>query len=261
MNEQRLQELRELLPEVDRDLHRAFPFEIEAVRDSGDPETKNWYTMIGHAAVFNRWSLDLGGFRERVKTGAFDDALSRDPHVVHTIDHDTSKTLASTRSKPVTLELSTDPKGLRYFSKIKPTSYALDLRMNLEDGTINQSSFAFTVKRDEWKIIDEDGDERVERTIIEVDELFDVTTCAMGAYPSTDAALAVRSLVVGRSLRAGPVVAPLAGDEKEVAPVVPEGMPQTSDEDVKRELQRLKRQADEAFARATERVLKRGGTQ
>jgi HK97 family phage prohead protease len=91
--------------------------------------------MVGHAAVFNRWSLDLGGFRERIKKGAFDEVLSRDPHVVHVIDHDTAKILASTRSK--SLDLSIDPKGLRYWSKVAPTSYANDLRILLERGDIS----------------------------------------------------------------------------------------------------------------------------
>jgi phage head maturation protease len=41
-----------------------FDFEVERVSENGDEAGA--YTMVGHAAVFNRWSLDLGGFRERI---------------------------------------------------------------------------------------------------------------------------------------------------------------------------------------------------
>ena len=192
----RMQELREFVPDVDEQLQRLFPFEVEEVRDSG--AGPGVYTVKGHAAVYNKWSLDLGGFRERIKPGAFTTALSSDPHVLHLWDHDTAKSLSSTRSKDYPLELTEDPRGLRYYSKVAPTSYAADLRVLLEGGVIDQSSFAFTVREDEWKIREIDGEEIVQRTIVEVDQLFDVTTCAMGAYPTTDSALAVRSLSLGR---------------------------------------------------------------
>lgn len=194
--EARIAELREFVRAVDPDLHREFEFRVEDVAESG--AGPGIYTIKGHAAVFNRWSLDLGGFRERVKTGAFDEVLSRDPHVLHTWDHDTAKTLSSTRSKKYPLELSLDPRGLRFFSKPAPTTYAEDLRVLLDGDVIDQASFAFTVAKDEWRIIEEGGEERVERSIVEVGELLDVTTCAMGAYPATDSVLAVRSLALGQ---------------------------------------------------------------
>jgi HK97 family phage prohead protease len=226
----RLEEVRDFVRSVDGDLQRTFPFEVEEVRDSG--AGAGIYTVKGHAAVFNKWSLDLGGFRERVMPGAFDEVLSRDPHVLHLWDHDTSKALSSTRSKDYPLELRTDPAGLRFYSKVAPTSYSQDLRTLLEGGVIDQSSFAFIPAKDEWRIKEDDtGREVIERDIVEVAELFDVTTCAMGAYPTTDSALAVRSLASGRSLRAGPNVALLEADvEKEDASVAPGVTPQAEDE-------------------------------
>src|SRR3954451_21542416 len=221
----RLEEVRDFVRSVDPDLQRVFPFEVEDVRDSGSGG--GVYTVKGHAAVFDRWSLDLGGFRERVAQAAVDNVLSRDPHVLHLWDHDTARALSSTRSKDYPLELRTDPSGLRFYSKVTPTSYANDLRLLLEGGVIDQSSFAFTVAKDEWRITEEGDQERVELTIIEVDQLFDVTTCAMGAYPTTDSALAVRSLSLGRLAGAEQLAASIAEDEqKEVAPAKdPEGTP------------------------------------
>ena len=188
-------------PERQPDLEiRTFPFAVEDVRDAEGGRSKD-FTIKGHAAVYNKWSHDLGGFREKIAKGAFDNALSRDPHVLHLWDHDTRFVLSSTRNK--TLELRSDPAGLRMWSKVAPTSYAADLRVLMERDDINQSSFAFTVAKDEWKIVEEGDEERVERTILEVGELFDVTTTAMGAYPTTDSQVAMRTREHARALAEG----------------------------------------------------------
>lgn len=254
---ERLEEVRAFVQECDRELQRTFPFEVEEVRDSG--AGGGVYTVKGHAAVFNKWSLDLGGFRERIKKGAFDEALSKDPHVLHLWDHDTARALSSTRSSTYPLELRVDPHGLHFYSKVAPTTHAADLRILIEGGVIDQASFAFTVARDEWRLIEEDGEERVERTILEVKDLFDVTTCAMGAYPTTDSALALRSLVSGRSQRAGITsAAPAETDpvaaEKEDASEPPAVTPRASDEDATaRAISEMKRQARADLAVARER--------
>lgn len=162
---------------------RTFPFEVEDVRDAEGGRSPD-FVVRGHASVTGKWSLDLGGFREQVHPKAFDQVLAGDPHVVHDWDHDTRYVFSSTRNK--TLELRMDPVGLHFWSRVAPTSYAADLRVLLDRGDITQSSFAFTVAKDEWKVRKEGEDEVVERTILEVGELFDVTTTALGAYPQTD---------------------------------------------------------------------------
>lgn len=166
---------------------RAFPFELGDLRDSGAGAGQ--FTIVGHAAVFNMWSLDLGGFRERILPGFFDEVLSADPDVFHLIDHDTSKVLSRTRSK--TLELGLDKRGLRMWSRVAPTSYGADLRVSMDRGDIDQASFAFEVAKDEWRIKDDgNGNETIERDLITCAGLYDVTTCAMGAYPQTDSQVA-----------------------------------------------------------------------
>jgi HK97 family phage prohead protease len=177
---------------------RTFAFELEEIRDAEGGRSDD-YTIRGHAAVFNTWT-DLGFFKERVAKGAFDDVLAADPHTLHTWDHDTAKTLSSTRATPPTLELRVDPRGLHFWSRVAPTSYAADLRILMERGDVNQASFAFTVADDEWVIRGDGDDEVIERTIVKVAELFDVTTTAMGAYPTTDSQLAARTLERARAI-------------------------------------------------------------
>jgi HK97 family phage prohead protease len=141
-------------------------------------------TVAGHAAVFNRLSHDLGGFREKIKADAFNAVLDGNPDVHLLWDHSTLHTLARTANK--TLDLRIDPKGLHFWARVAPTSYAADLRVLMERGDIDQASFAFIVGDDEWLI---DEEENVTRTITRVSDLFDVTITAQGAYPQTDASL------------------------------------------------------------------------
>lgn len=191
MNE-RIAEVRSWVEENDSKLYRSAPFELQELRDSGNGIPGS-YAIKGTASVYNKWSLNLGGFRERILPGAFDRVLGEDPHVLHTWDHDTSKALSSTRSKQFPLELSPLERALGFYSRVAPTSYSQDLRILMEGDVINQSSFAFTVREAEWRFIEDE--DILERDIGEVDGLFDVTTCAMGAYPQTESEIAVRSLL------------------------------------------------------------------
>jgi HK97 family phage prohead protease len=162
------------------------PLELEW-RASGDPQRDGQMVVKGYAAVFNRLSMDLGGFREKIVPGAFDNALAADPHVLLLWDHASSLILGSTRATdPESLELRSDQNGLRFFSRVVPTTYASDLRALMDAGIVRQASFGFTVERDSWTI---DDKENVTRTIIEISSLFDVTVTAMGAYPQTASSL------------------------------------------------------------------------
>jgi len=153
------------------------------IRDSGAGDGQ--LTMRGHAAVFNRESLDLGGFKEIIAPGAFTSCLDGIPDVHLCWDHDTSLTLARTKNK--TLELREDPYGLHTWARMAPTSYANDLAVLMRRGDVDQMSFRFTIDEEEWR---EDADGNITATVTKVGELMDVTVCARGAYPQTDASLA-----------------------------------------------------------------------
>jgi uncharacterized protein len=158
-----------------------------AVRTAGDgPEH---YTIRGHAAVFNRLSENLGGFRERIAPGAFSAVLERMPDVRLLVDHEASSVMARTANQ--TLELREDPMGLHVWARV-PTALgdAADLRVRMETGLVNQMSFAFTIA-DEHRL---DDDESVEDgvpiyEVREVGELFDVSAVTYPAYPQTDVSL------------------------------------------------------------------------
>ena len=173
------------------------------IRDSATGDGS--YTIRGHAAVFDKLSLDLGGFREKVAPTAFDRVLTENPDVLAVWDHDTRYTLARTHNK--TLELRTDPYGLHVWMRVAPTSYAQDLRVLMERGDINQASWMFTIERETWTITEQaNGDELVIATIEEVGDLYDVTVTGRGAYPQTDMSVAQgRSARFEQALREGRV--------------------------------------------------------
>ena len=138
----------------------------------------------GYAARFNKWSEDLGGFREKIAPKAFAKALkTSDTRAL--FNHDSNYVLGRTTSK--TLDLREDDKGLK-FSVIPPdTQWARDLGVSMERGDITQCSFGFTLSEggDEWH--DKGG--AITRTIREVRSLQDVSIVAFPAYPDTSVAL------------------------------------------------------------------------
>lgn len=144
--------------------------------------------ITGYAAVFNKMSEDLGGFRENIKPGAFKKALPRSD-VRGLFNHDSNYVLG--RQSNGTLSLKEDKNGL--WMEIQPpdTQIIRDLVLApIKRGDIKEQSFGFIVKKDEWDNIDgEKKDKPITRTIIEIDELFDVSPVTFPAYPDTSVAL------------------------------------------------------------------------
>ena len=70
------------------------------------------------------------------------------------------------------------------------TSYGKDLAINMKNGNISQSSFAFTIAEngDEWST-DEEGNDI--RTITKIDRLFDVAIVTYPAYNQVESDLVV----------------------------------------------------------------------
>ena len=143
-------------------------------------------TVVGYGAVFNSMSNDLGGFREYIAPEAFEGRLEDDVRFL--VNHDANLVLARTTNN--TLRLSVDEKGLRYEADMPNTSTARDLMELLKNGTISQSSFAFTVEDDSWEI--KDGMNI--RTINKVSRLYDVSSVTYPAYNAASSSVALRSM-------------------------------------------------------------------
>lgn len=140
----------------------------------------------GHAAVFDKWSEDLGGFRERILHGAFASAILEDD-VRALFNHDSNMVLGRNRSG--TLRMAEDDWGLSVEIDPPDTQWARDLLVSMRRGDITQMSFGFKVEKggQSWG----KDDQGSTRTLTKV-RLFDVSPVTYPAYPQTD--VAVREL-------------------------------------------------------------------
>ena len=176
-------------------------------------------TVVGYGAVFNSMSNDLGGFREYIAPEAFEGRLEDDVRFL--VNHDANLVLARTTNN--TLRLSVDEKGLRYEADMPNTSTARDLMELLKNGTISQSSFAFTVEDDSWEM--KDG--MNVRTINKVSRLYDVSSVTYPAYNAASSSVALRSMEKWQ--------------EKEEAKKLEENLAKEKEEGIKEEKDLMKR--------------------
>jgi HK97 family phage prohead protease len=158
---------------------------VDELRVDGETDSPR---IIGHAAVFNMLSENLGGFREQIAPGAFAKTLGGDVRAL--FNHDPNYPLG--RTKANTLRLTEDSKGLAVEIDPPDTAQARSVVEALRRGDVSQMSFGFRTIRDEWENRP-NGD--VIRTLLEV-KLFDVSPVTFPAYTQTDAA--VRSLEAWR---------------------------------------------------------------
>lgn len=158
----------------DREIRTLPVRELRVAQEAGAPAK-----LVGYASVFNVWSEDLGGFRERFLPGAFTNVL-KDADVRALINH--NPTLILGRTKANTLSLRQDDTGLWMEVTLPDTQYARDLAESVKRGDIDQMSFAFSVLKDDWAYAD---DGTVRRTVIELDSLDDVSPVTYPAYPQT----------------------------------------------------------------------------
>lgn len=149
--------------------------ELRVVEKTDEPPV-----IEGHAAVFDLLSVDLGGFRERVRKGAFAKTIA-EADIRALWNHDMNFVLGRTKSR--TLELKEDDRGLWIRAYPPATALVQDLVLTpIRRGDVDQMSFMFDVVRQEW--IENEGEMPV-RDLVET-RLYDVSPVTFPAYPQTD---------------------------------------------------------------------------
>ena len=151
-------------------------------------------SLSGHAAVFDRVAR-LPNNWEAMGRSAFDGVLDDDVRAL--VNHNPDNLLA--RVGAGTLKLSTDESGL-YFEipKLPNTTYANNLREQIERGDLNGMSFGFIPGQ---VSMSKAPDGRQLRTHVAVRRLLDVSPVTYPAYEGTDVVLRAESFVVPESNR------------------------------------------------------------
>jgi HK97 family phage prohead protease len=163
---------------------RAYPVQLDVRAQSGGPTVVEGYASITEAG-YEMWDM-LGAYTEVVRAGAFAKTLSETPHVQLLLNHGG---LSMAYTKAGTLVLAEDEHGLHMRAEVNPSRGDVrDMLAALEDGNVDEMSFAFRVMRQQWS---PDYDQR---DITEVSlHRGDVSVVNFGANPETSVA-AVRGL-------------------------------------------------------------------
>ena len=145
----------------------------------------------GYAVVYNRLSVDMGGFRERIMPGAFDGVLNRQRGRSDLVSyHNHNPDILLGRESSGTLKVWSDEKGVG-FEVVPPASRA-DILELVARRDVKGASFTFSLdKNGESFTTDENG-----RAIREVRAatIYELGPVVQPAYPATNVAVAMRSL-------------------------------------------------------------------
>ncbi|CUR63450.1 Peptidase U35, phage prohead HK97:Phage major capsid protein, HK97 [Leuconostoc gelidum subsp. gasicomitatum] len=149
------------------------------IRDGTDGRT-----ITGYPVVFDKPSQNLGGFIEYVDKTAFKDVSFDNVYLLY--GHEFNNVLA--RVDAGTLTISVDDTGVFFSATLPNTTLANDVIENIRVGNIQGMSFGFTVADERWQT-----DVAVAvRTILKIDELFEITLTPIPAYQDTKVAISQR---------------------------------------------------------------------
>lgn len=139
--------------------------------------------VTGYAAVFDKLSEDLGGFRERMAPFAFD-GITNGADIRMFWNHDSAMPIGRTRSG--TARIAPDTQGLHFEVDLPDTTYARDLWEAIERGDVSGASIGFYIGDESWSN-DEAGNPV--RTITRVSQLVEASIVSIPAYPDTAIAI------------------------------------------------------------------------
>lgn len=163
------------------DLERRYvTLALRAAGDEQQPVIEGDAAVFGVETVVGRW------FREKIRSGAFTRILSEKPDVIGAFNHDWTYVLGRTTAG--TLRLEQTESALRYAIDVNPAdSQAMSVWEKVKRGDVSQSSFAFTVRKEEWTEPADDSEQLALREIVEIGKLYDVGPVPFGQYPEASA--------------------------------------------------------------------------
>lgn len=165
-------------------------FEVRKATQGGQVELEGYASVYGEP--YEMWDY-FGPYDELVQHGAAAKTLSEGADFALLLNHGG---LTMARTKAQTLAASEDTTGLHWRATVNEgRSDVRDMLLAIEDGDLDECSFAFRVTRQEW------SPDYMQRTIVEFDlDRGDVSVVNYGANPATSIGDVQRSADVLRSL-------------------------------------------------------------
>ena len=170
--------------EKDRIERRTMKVEVP-VEERAEPGVIQPMTVEGYAVLFEQpqtyqWGEET--YTETISRGALDNADMK--RVVMRYNHN-DNVFAMARVKNGSLMLTIDDFGLKIRAELIDTQSNRDLYRMIQDGLIDEMSFAFTVARggDVWEYSDDW--KTVRRTINVIETVYDVSAVDTGFYENT----------------------------------------------------------------------------
>jgi hypothetical protein len=138
----------------------------------------------------------IGDYTEGILRGAFSKTLRGGADVAFLVNH---SGVSMARTKAGSLELSEDDTGLHTRALLNPERSDVQiLRAAVEDGAIDEMSFAFRVMRQKWSYAEDNAAGIDRRWIQEVNlDKGDVCPCNYGANEHTSGLVSLRNRTLG----------------------------------------------------------------
>jgi uncharacterized protein len=146
-------------------------------------------TIKGRPAVYNSLSKNLGGFREVLMPGCFDESLN-DPEIYATFNHNDSAIIG--RVSAGTLQVASDKIGLTMQCFLPNNTVGRDLHESIRRGDINKMSFGMYVQDDAWDMGTDERGQRYDRRSVKKARIFEVSCVTTPAYDASS--VSARSL-------------------------------------------------------------------
>lgn len=160
------------------------------IREANGQPTK----LVGYAAKFSSLSEDLGGFREKIRKGAFAGSLRSNNGIAALYEHDSTRILGTTTNG--SLKLSEDDKGLRFELDVINTSWGRDVLELVRTRTVGGCSFGFITPKGGDVFTTEGG--KTVRELVNVD-LREITITSRPAYKAASVSVRVAPDVLRRA--------------------------------------------------------------
>lgn len=160
-------------------------FRLTAVEKRAASDGKEELVVEGKACSFDDetvlWSFGDYEAHEIIDSKAFENCDMTD--VIFNYNH-SGRVYARTRNNTLSLEVKKDGLYMKAVLRADDLGHQ-ELYNDIASGTIDKMSFAFKIRKSEWKFI-EDGDKEIDvRTVLEIEKLYDVSAVDIPAYDTT----------------------------------------------------------------------------